>query len=144
MDTPQLDYAGPATPKQIPKSFGWLDAGAAIVLIAFLAYLMVPKFGHGNAKAAAASADLSNLDAALKQYKRDMGHLPNDFEGLDALHVQPDGANLWNGPYIKRSNDPWGNAYIYHATKPVTGKPYTLLSPGPDGTEGTPDDIVHP
>ncbi|MEQ8770774.1 MAG: type II secretion system protein GspG [Phycisphaerales bacterium] len=37
--------------------------------------------------------------------------------------------------------DPWGRTYRYAPT--ADGLSYTLSSDGPDGVEGTPDDILH-
>jgi hypothetical protein len=38
--------------------------------------------------------------------------------------------------------DPWGNPYIYRYPSNHDTEPYDLLSAGPDGKEGTSDDIV--
>lgn len=47
----------------------------------------------------------------------------------------------WRGPYLdKLPEDPWSYAYVYH----FPGRhntDYDLLSVGPDGKEGTADDI---
>lgn len=95
--------------------------------------------------AAVAKTDVVIMEEALDLYKLDAGQFPADVDGLNALHIAPPGMSGWRGPYVKRHvpADPWGNAYVYHATKPCGAKPYTLLSRGPDGVEGTADDIVN-
>ena len=148
MDTPQLEYAGPRTPKWAPKPSPWLVAGASVALLLFLwVQIFTPSTTRYpmQAKIAATQTDVSMLGSALELFEQDTGRLPTDAEGLDALVARPPGANAWEGPYIKRGlpTDPWGNAYVYHATKPSGTKSYTLLSRGPDWTEGTPDDVVN-
>ena len=62
---------------------------------------------------------------------------PTTTEGLEALVVRPQGAENWNGPYIRGGQlpqDPWGNAYLFRA--PVDNGRYEVLSLGADGREG--------
>jgi general secretion pathway protein G len=85
------------------------------------------------------------LDSALELYRADVGQYPTDEDGLEALHTAPPSETGWHGPYIRRHapNDPWGNPYVYHVTQPAGEGPFTLLSRGPDGIEGTADDVVN-
>ena len=39
--------------------------------------------------------------------------------------------------------DPWGNPYIYYFPSKHNQNSYDLLSAGPDGKEGTDDDVVN-
>ena len=77
-------------------------------------------------------------DRALGHYEVDCGTYPKN---LQDLLVQPGGVAKWHGPYLdKLPVDPWGNTYVYHI--PGRHSPdYDLLSVGPDGKEGTADDI---
>ena len=87
--------------------------------------------------------DLDGLGVALDAFEVDTGRYPTEREGLSVLVVPPtDESGKWRGPYLKQlPTDQWGHAYIYHAqVSPQTG--YRLLSLGPDGIEGTPDDIL--
>ncbi len=47
------------------------------------------------------------------------------------------------GPYIERGvpKDPWGNDYIYKSPGDHNTEGYDLHSLGPDGQDGTEDDI---
>jgi general secretion pathway protein G len=48
------------------------------------------------------------------------------------------GVSGWRGPYLHElPKDPWGHPYIYHRS----GSDFKILSAGPDGQEGTADDI---
>ncbi len=55
---------------------------------------------------------------------------------------RPANLDTWKGPYVDAvPNDPWKHPYIYRVPG-NGGKAYDLLSAGPDGSEGTADDIV--
>ena len=97
------------------------------------------------------SADIEKLkvtqsfSSALMQYKLNVGAYPSTEEGLKALLVAPEGkADNWKGPYINGEKDlvdsfkaPYGYRY------PGVNNPskYDLWSKGPDGQDGTADDI---
>jgi len=85
---------------------------------------------------------ISQFEGALMSYSFDMGRMPSTSEGLQALAQNPGGADNWKGPYLRRrlSNDPWGKAYIYRSPG-GGGREFDILSVGPDGEEGTEDDI---
>jgi general secretion pathway protein G len=148
MGTRRLDYASPPPPDEKPKRSSWVVGAGAIVVMYFLALgLCVPKFGSrqpGRAKHAAATTDVSMLGSAIDLFEQDTGRVPTDAEGFSVLFNAPADAWHWRGPYISGvPNDPWGRSYIYHATRPSGSHPYTLLSAGPDGVEGTADDVVN-
>ena len=43
-------------------------------------------------------------------------------------------------PFTRIDQDPWGGEYFIE----VEGKRFRIVSPGPDGIDGTDDDIVYP
>ncbi|MFV2065376.1 MAG: type II secretion system major pseudopilin GspG [Pirellulales bacterium] len=86
----------------------------------------------------------------LKHYALDMRTFPSTEDGLTVLMEEPsdpDAAEKWDGPYLEAAEipkDPWGNDYQYEYP-PSHGK-YDfpdIWSYGPDGEEGTDDDIVN-
>ncbi len=89
----------------------------------------------------AAYADINGgIKSALGQYEVDNGFFP---KSLQDLITQPSNAKNWHGPYLdKLPSDPWGNPYIYYYPGKHSANSYDLLSAGPDGKEGTDDDIV--
>lgn len=115
-----------------------------VVIIGILAALVIPKIAGSSerARVTAAQADINGgIKSAVGQYEVDNGFYP---KSLQDLIVQPGNAKNWHGPYFdppKLPVDPWGNPYIY--TYPGKHNPtsYDLLSTGPDGKEGTEDDI---
>jgi general secretion pathway protein G len=86
------------------------------------------------------------LDDAVDQYRLSVGKYPTGDQGLQSLRVQPPDApvNKWRGPYLESDipPDPWGNEYLYEEVQDQYGEPsFQITSLGPDGTNGTPDDI---
>jgi general secretion pathway protein G len=83
-------------------------------------------------------ADLAAMGRLIETFRMDTGRYPTEEEGLEALRVQPDGAEGWRGPYMTRPVplDPWDRPYVYRTTATPAGPSFVLLSYGKDGTEG--------
>jgi len=126
--------------------------GAISIIIAPLYIIstfvfLAPHVGSSEkARLTAVKADIeANIPTALKLYEIDNGSYPTTEEGLQALLEAPASARNWNGPYLKKMpKDPWGNPYQYKFITDERGNPreYRLFSSGPDGIEGTNDDIM--
>jgi type II secretion system protein G len=86
--------------------------------------------------------------SVIDTYKGDVGQYPTTEQGLAALYNRP--ADLpasanWQGAYRNRSastTDPWGNPYRY-ASPGKNGRAFDIWSVGPDGKDGTADDVGH-
>src|SRR6185437_4432995 len=93
----------------------------------------------------ACKQDISTFETALDALYVDVGRYPTTQEGLAALLDAPPGTeSRWHGPYLKRlPRDPWGRTYIYYPCLKAPHESYRLVSCGPDGIEGTPDDITN-
>lgn len=107
-----------------------------------IGYVTVQK----NAYANVARTQIKMLDDAVKLYRLKVGKYPSGDQGLEALRVEPPDApaGKWQGPHLEIDvpPDPWGNAYIYEETQDQYGEPsFQIMSLGPDGTNGTADDI---
>ena len=89
-----------------------------------------------------AKMGMQQIMQPLQMYKLHNKTYPNDQQGLDALVTNPGNAKSWRGPYIEKSKlkDPWDNSFRYSLEN---GNP-KLYSNGPDGQEGTEDDIEFP
>lgn len=112
-----------------------------VVIIGILASFVLPKF-FGSAEKArltAARVQISNFESALTAYYSDHGDFPSTDEGLEVLAKRTDDRDAYLSKAVPK--DPWGNAYRY--LKPATHEivDYDLWSVGPDGLDGTPDDI---
>jgi general secretion pathway protein G len=128
-----------AAPGALAQGFTLLELLVVIVIIGMLASYVGPKYFAqiGKSEVTSAKAQIEALSKALDTYRLDVGHYPAADEGLNALMVRPvNGANGWNGPYLKKAvpKDPWGNPY---ASKfPVANGDFQIMSYGKDGRAG--------
>jgi general secretion pathway protein G len=132
----------PRSPRRT-SAFTLVEMLLVVTIIGILAALVIPKIvGRGEqARQTAAMADITGgIKSALGQYEVDNGFYP---KSLQDLLVQPSNAKNWHGPYLdKLPVDPWGTPYVYYYPGKHSGNSYDLSSDGPDGKEGTDDDIV--
>lgn len=130
--------------RTVRKGFTLIELLLVLVILAILAGIVVPKFtGRSEqARQSAAKSDITNLKTALAVFETDCGRFPTTEESLQALVSRPGELTGWQKPYIEKlPNDPWGNAYIYRSPG-SDGKDFDLFSAGPDGQEGTDDDVI--
>lgn len=102
-----------------------------------------------NANIDSAKTQIRMFEEAVGLYRLDVGKYPSGDQGLQALRLQPPDApeNKWRGPYIQTEIplDPWSNAYQYQEITDSLNQPsFEVMSNGPDGNNGTPDDIRIP
>lgn len=118
--------------------FTLMELLLVLVIVGLLAAVVGPTLYQriAPAKQTAAREQIENFGTALDNFVTDVGHYPSTQEGLNALRVKPDGAEKWNGPYLKKEipTDPWGNAFVYRA--PGRSGGYEIVSFGADGREG--------
>lgn len=129
------------------RAFTLVEMLLVLVILAVLAAIVIPKFtGRSQqAKETAAKSQISSIELALDAFEVDTGFYPQGSAGLSALIDQPNGAQNWKGPYLKKGVplDPWGNAYVYSYPGKNNAKGYDLMSIGPDGRAGGDDDITN-
>ena len=125
--------------KRSNKGFTLIELLVVILILAILAAMIVPKLiqRSGQAKEAAAKADLSTFARMLEAFRLDCGRYPTTEEGLGALVTQPSDATNWKGPYLTKDvpQDPWAHDYVYEYPG-STEDTYVLMSFGSDGVEG--------
>lgn len=99
--------------------------------------------GAADTRVRAAVADIKgNLKVALRIYQADNGAFPTTEQSLQALLTKPAAAKRWRGPYVDAPpRDPWGRPYRYVC--PGQHGAFDLFSVGPDGQEGTADDVTN-
>lgn len=127
--------------KQLRHAFTLVEMLLVVTIIGILAALVIPKIvGRSEqARQTAARADIASIKTALDAFEVDNGFYP---KSLQDLVTAPSNAKNWHGPYLdKLPQDPWGNNYIYYYPGKHNTSSYDLLSVGPDGKEGTDDDI---
>jgi general secretion pathway protein G len=120
------------------RGFTLIELLVVLVILGLLAALVGPTLYQriAPAKESAARAQIENFATALDGFLVDVGRYPSSQDGLKALRSKPEGAEKWNGPYLKKEvpNDPWGTPYVYRA--PGRNGGYEIVSFGADGREG--------
>lgn len=126
------------------QGFTLVEMLLVVTIIGILAALVIPKIAgtSEHSRIVAAQTDIrAGIKTALDHYEIDNGTYPRS---LNDLLVQPADAKHWAGPYLDPAQlpiDPWGNPYVYYFPGKHNPNGYDLLSVGPDGKEGTDDDI---
>ncbi len=115
------------------SGFTLIEMMLVVIIIGILASMVVPSFvGRSReARIKAAQGDIASLGVALDLFELDKGRYPGSVGELLTGERK----------YLKAATapkDPWGNEYIYSGS----GDAYTLKSRGPDGVDGTDDDIL--
>lgn len=126
--------------------FTLIEVMVVLFIIAIMAAVVAPQI-LGNREIAQikkAAVDIQTLEGSLEMYKLRTNLLPTTEQGLQALVTAPTIDPIPRGyppeGIIKRLPlDPWGNEYVL--LNPGEIGAYDLYSLGPDGLEGTDDDI---
>lgn len=100
----------------------------------------------GDAEEGRAKGDISTFESSLIRYKTKGGIYPTTEQGLEALVTKPsDGPQPRSYKSLIKSEksliDPWGNPYQYRRPGKQNPDTYDVYSLGPDGQDGTEDDI---
>jgi general secretion pathway protein G len=122
------------------------------ILLAIGGLVVVNLIPRGEqAKADLQRVQFDLIDGAMKQFRVDMLRWPTEEEGLevlwrqDALEDEED-YERWRGPYLETPvlEDYWGGELTYRNPSEELGEgQYDIVSFGPDGEEGTEDDITN-
>jgi len=127
-----------------------------LVILVVLMGFAVPSLLGSKKKADIDSAktQIGLFRTALEKYALDLNTFPTTEQGLDALAEKPsdleeEQAANYSGPYIQTSTkeapkDPWGHKYSYEYPPTHGTSDYPdIWSAGPDGKDGSEDDIVN-
>ena len=129
------------------KAFTLLEIIVVIGILSILATLVITNLTKSLENSRVSVTKLfvgESMKTALTTYKIQMGDFPSTEEGLGALATAPSSkADRWQGPYIegKLPLDPWAHPYQYRNPGTHNKGNYDLWSMGPDGQDGTEDDI---
>ncbi len=137
------------------EGFTLMEVLLVLVILVVLMGFAVPSLLGSKKKADidAAKTQIGLFRTALEKYALDMNTFPSSEQGLDVLIVKPsdledeEQAN-WAGPYITTTSkeaprDPWGHKYSYEFPSTHESEYPDIWSAGPDGKEGSEDDIVN-
>jgi general secretion pathway protein G len=101
---------------------------------------------QGQANASAAKAQIQQFEQPIDMYYLNVKSFPSTSQGLNALRTAPGdltNSSKWDGPYIEKEIplDPWDNPYQYSYPGTRNQDRFDIWSFGPDGADGTADDI---
>jgi general secretion pathway protein G len=145
------------TSRSTRRAFTLLEILLVIVILVTLAAVLLPNIGRSRDQANIGSTkiQLKGIEDALEYFKTDVGRYPTTEEGLEALNksdqIQDEElVEKWHGPYLGKEDaknftlkDAWGHEFRYTCPGEHNTKTFDLSSDGPDGQEGTDDDIMN-
>ena len=136
------------------QGFTLMEMLIVLIILVILVAMVAPRLigSRDKAEINATIGQIGLLESALENYEFDCRSFPSTEQGLGALVQAPAAdsetgasASGWGGPYLNSTElptDPWGGAYNYEypPTRGSGSKP-DIWSYGPDGQDGTDDDI---
>jgi len=131
------------------RAFSLLEVLLVVVILGILAAFVVPSLiGAGDkAKIDSTTALIGRngpVALGLNLYRTHMNKWPDELKDLTEKPSDDEAANKWHGPYIDDPNslkDAWQYELKYKAPGEHNPDSYDLWSVGPDGQDGTDDDI---
>ena len=132
--------------KRRQNGFTLIEVMLVLVILVILAS-SVSFFVRGMQKQAmtdAAKSQIGSLKQCIEGFQLHVRSYPSTGQGLDSLIIQPSdlrNPDNWKGPYLDRNEvplDPWDSPYQYRLIDPDN---YEIWSLGPDGADGSEDDI---
>ena len=149
MNPARPSYAPPRPPRAGVNGVKIVLIAGAILIAALAVYLVVDSRRPSTSAEDAlgqARDDLRRLHLALGMFQIQHGRYPTQIEGLDVLTKAP--PSRWGTPTQRclytLNPDPWNRPYVYYPPDLKSDHPreFRLLSLGPDGKEGTADDVT--
>jgi general secretion pathway protein G len=128
-----------------------LEILLVVGLLALLAAIAIPNLiGQGErARIDMAKATIGpngTLSQAIKLFKFNTNEYPKELKYLIEKPSETEIAEKWTGPYLESESglkDPWGHDFEYTAEGRHNEGKFDLWSRGPDGKDGTEDDITN-
>jgi general secretion pathway protein G len=128
------------------QGFTLMEVLLVLVILVVLASLAVQTYRGVQDRALkdAAKTKVGLIAGQVDTYQLHMLNWPGSLPDLVNKPGDARAAERWSGPYIKDTgglNDPWGNEIRYAAPGKHNTDSYDIWSTGPDGQDGTGDDI---
>ena len=119
-------------------------AAVGCLTLAALAGISGCRRGGGTGPCGRFPSDFNSIGSALKSYRNCAGFYPTTQQGLAALITRPSTKPLpkrWSQSMDQMPVDPWSRTYRYRALPEGDSRGFELWSAGPDGVDGTKDDL---
>ncbi len=143
--------------RKTQRAFTLLEILLVIVILVTLMAVVLPNLGGSREKAkiGTTQVQMNSIENSLELFNNDVGRYPTTEEGLNALNSSDqiqdeDLVKKWHGPYLGKETekefelkDAWEHEFRYTCPGEHNTKTFDLASDGPDGQEGTDDDIVN-
>tara|TARA_B100000900_G_scaffold353060_1_gene320995 strand:- start:282 stop:890 length:609 start_codon:yes stop_codon:yes gene_type:complete len=89
---------------------------------------------------------IQSINSALITYRHRAGHYPSQAQGLEALVTRPTTdpkPRSWGAAFTSLPKDGWDREFVYKYPEMLSNKGGVpkIISKGPDGVLGTPDDL---
>ena len=139
--------ANQTRPTRLHGGFTLLEMVIVFGIIALLLGGAVAVVGPrilNSAKYTRVKSDFAALRSAVMSYRNIGGYYPTTQQGLRALAEKPGSSpvpQMWEKTFDTVPVDPWGNEYGYKYPGTKDKSEFEIISKGPDGVEGTADDI---
>lgn len=132
--------------KSVRHGFTLMEVLLVLVILVVLASLAVSTFSgvQNRALKDAAKSKVGILVSQIDTYQLHMRSYPSNINDLINKPSDSRLAERWSGPYLKESGaqrDAWDNEFKYVTPGKHNTQSYDVWSTGPDGQDGTADDI---
>jgi general secretion pathway protein G len=133
-------------PRENRGGFTLMEVLLVLVILVVLASIAVTTYSGVQDRALkdAARAKVGILTGPIDTYQVHMRAYPADLNDLITKPTDARSAERWSGPYLKESAallDPWDNEIRYVTPGKHNTESYDVWSVGPDGQDGSDDDI---
>lgn len=128
------------------QGFTLMEVLLVLVILVILASLAVSTYSgvQNRALKDAAKAKVGLIVGQVDTYQLHMRKYPGSLQDLIDKPGDARAAENWSGPYLKESGallDPWDNDFKFAAPGKHNSESYDVWSVGPDGQDGTDDDV---
>jgi general secretion pathway protein G len=135
----------PSRSRRRRGGFTLMEVLLVLAILVILGALVAMNFGNvlGKADRDAARSQIGLFEPAVKMYFLHVKQYPTTLEALRTVPNDLPNPTKWVGPYLEKNVplDPWGRPYQYASPGRYNLDSYDIWSLGPDGQDGTQDDI---